>query len=285
MEKIGLVLQGGGMRGVYTSGALDYFMEKDLYFPYVAAVSAGACNASAYLSRQKGFGKTMHINYLNDPRYVSLKNLWQTKSVFGMDFIFDELPNRLQPFHFDVFHQAKEKLIVGTTDCSTGKSVYFEKDSCEQIFTIIRASCSLPFIAPIVDYQGQKLLDGGITDPIPVKKAVHDGYKMNVIILTCDQTYKEKQLRLKWLANKMYPYYKELVHAICKHYQVYNETVEYIKQLETEKKAFVIRPQKKIKAKRIEKNPHILTVLYEQGYTDAKEAYTKLKNWMPGALS
>jgi predicted patatin/cPLA2 family phospholipase len=284
MEKIGLVLQGGGMRGVYTSGALDFFMEKGLYFPYVAAVSAGACNASAYLSRQKGLGKIMHINYLKDPRYISLKNLWYKKSIFGMDFIFDELPKKLQPFHYDIFHQAKEKLVVGTTDCSTGKSLYFEKDSCEQIFTVIRASCSLPFISPIVDYQGFKLLDGGITDPIPIKKSLFDGNEVNVIVLTCDQTYKEKQLKLKWMAKKMYPYYKDLVHAIYNHYKVYNETIEYIKQLEAERKAFVLRPQKRIKVKRIEKNPHKLTILYEQGYADAKESYFNLKNWMPSSL-
>src|SRR3712207_8881556 len=136
MCNVGLVLEGGGMRGIYTSGVLDFFMENDIYLPYVIGVSAGACNASSYISRQKYRSKNINLKYIKDPRYLGIKNLIFEKSIFGIKFIYDEIPNKLEPFDYEAFNNASEKFIIGTTNCNTGKTVYFEKNKCKDIIKI-----------------------------------------------------------------------------------------------------------------------------------------------------
>lgn len=280
MNSIGLVLEGGGMRGLYTAGVLDFFMEKNLYFPYVIGVSMGACNAASYISRQKGRNKAININYIHDPRYLSYRNLIRKKGLFGMDFIFDYIPNKLDIFDIKTFKSASEKLLIGTTDCSTGKSIYFEKNNCENIFTVMKASSSLPFISPIVNYSGMKLLDGGISDPIPIKKSIKDGNIKNVIILTRNKGYVKKPFKVKLFAKKFYPNYKYLLESLFNRYRIYNETVEYIERLENEGKVFVIRPQKTLEVGRVERNQERLISLYSQGYEEAKKCFNKLQNWI-----
>jgi predicted patatin/cPLA2 family phospholipase len=278
MDQIGLVLQGGGMRGVYTSGVLDFFMEQQLYFPYVVGVSAGACNAACYLSRQKGLGKIMHIDFLHDPKYISFRNLIRNKSLFGMDFIFDEIPKEL--FNFQSFHEAKEQLVVATTDCEHGEGLYFDKKDCEQIFTVIRASCSLPFVTKMVHYQGFKLLDGGITVPIPIQKSLDDGNHRNVIIQTSEHNTRAKPFNLKWLAHSVYPRYKNLAKAIINHHQIYSDTLYQIKALEASNKVFIFRNSNPIKTGAIERDPRKLVQLYDQGYQDARLQFDKLLHWI-----
>src|SRR5690625_2786952 len=192
MVDAGLVLEGGGMRGLYTAGVLEYFMEQNLYFPYNIGVSAGACMAASYLSRQKGRNKKVNIGFIEDKRYISFSNLIKDREVFGMDFIFDEIPNRLVPFDMDTFYENSEEFVIGTTDCETGKPVYYDKTNHgEDLVLLLRASSSLPFVSSSVEYKGRHLLDGGIVDPIPIKKAQQDGFEKNVINLTKKEgTYK-----------------------------------------------------------------------------------------------
>ncbi|MHC6178584.1 patatin-like phospholipase family protein [Clostridium sp. JNZ X4-2] len=282
MENIGLVLEGGGMRGLYTAGVLDLFMEKNLYLPYIIGVSMGACNACSYISRQKGRNKKININYIDDPRYLSCRNLIFKKGIFGADFIFNEIPNKLDIFDIDTFNNAKEKFVVGATDCNSGKSVYFEKNECQnkEIFKAIRASSSLPFMASMVKFRGLNLLDGGISDPIPIKKSIKDGNKKNIIILTRNNNYIKKPFKMKLLARKIYSGYDGLVEAMINRYRRYNSTLSYIEKLKREGKVFVIRPKQPLKVKRIEKNKHRLTELYNQGYKEASECYDKLESWI-----
>jgi len=281
VESIGLVLEGGGLRGIYTSGVLDYFMEKDLYFPYVIGVSMGACNGASYISRQKGRNKRISINYINDPRYLSYRNLIRRKGLFSKDFVYDEIPNRLEIFDIKTFHEAKEKFIIGTTNCDNGKPVYFEKADCrDSILDIIRASSSLPFLAPIVRHKGLNLLDGGVIDPVPIKKSIKDGNNKNVIILTRNKGYIKDPFKMKFLAKTIYPKYKGLVEAMVNRYRIYNETIKYIEELEKDGKVFIIRPNQVLEVKRIEKNKNKLLNLYNQGYEEAKQCYDKLKEWI-----
>ncbi|WP_427339537.1 patatin-like phospholipase family protein [Caloranaerobacter sp. DY30410] len=280
MVQAGLVLEGGGMRGCYTSGVLDFFMEKDLYFPYIIGVSAGACNASSYISRQKGRSIKINLDYAQDDRYISYKNLITKRSLFGMDFIFDEIPNKLIPFDFETFNKAKEKFIIVATDCKTGQPVYFDKDECEDVLKAIKASSSLPFVAPIVEMGGKFLLDGGIADPLPIKKAIEDGNKKNVIVLTRNKGYRKRPFKLKKLLKIMYSEYPGLINAMLNRYKVYNNTLEYIEKLESEKKVFVIRPTKDMKVDRIERDVKKLKELYEMGYEDAKRCYDEMINWI-----
>lgn len=279
MKRIGLVLEGGGMRGVYSGGVLDFFMEHDLYFPYVIGVSAGACHGSSYVARQIGRNKKVTIDYIDHPNYLSYRNLFREKSLFGMKLIFDELPNRLVPFDFDTFYASPQTFIVGTTDCMSGEPVYFSKDSADML-AVLRASSSLPFVSPVVTIDGRPLLDGGVSDPIPIRKAIADGNEKNVIILTRNREYRKEPFKLKWLAGKVYRKHPGLVDTLIRRHKVYNDTLAYIEELEQKGKAFVIRPSQPLVVDRIEKNKEKLSALYAQGYADAQRIADSLAGWL-----
>ncbi|MCY6483110.1 patatin family protein [Clostridium aestuarii] len=280
MNNTGLVLEGGGMRGLYTAGALDFFMENDIWFPYVIGVSAGACNAASYISRQIGRNKSINIDYINNPKYLSYRNLIMEKSIFGMDFLFNEIPYKLNPFDFEIFKKSKQRFIIGTTDCETGKPLYFDKNECEDILKVIKASSSIPLLAPIVEAEGKKLLDGGVADSIPIKKAVADGMKKNVVILTRNKEYRKKPYKFKMFVKRAYRQYPKLVDTIFNRYKIYNETLDYIEQLEREDNVFVIRPSEALEVDRLEKNSDKLKKLYNMGYNDAKNIYSKMNEWI-----
>lgn len=280
-EQTGLVLEGGGMRGVYTAGVLEYFLEHDIFFPYVIGVSAGACNAASYLSRQKGRNKTVTVEYVSDPRYLSWKNYFKNRQFFGMDFIFDEIPSKLVPYNYDAFHGSSTEFVVGTTDCETGEPVFFgRKDYGKDLLTVLRASSSLPFIAPEIRFKNRILLDGGISDPIPLKKAKEDGYQKNIVILTRNEGYIKKPSKFHFLVNKKYPMYKGLQSALKERYKVYNDTMAKLEREKDEGNIFIIRPSKPLKVGRMERNPAKLEELYNQGYADAKKSMASLQEWI-----
>ncbi|MFD3447209.1 patatin family protein [Microbacteriaceae bacterium 4G12] len=277
LSNTGLVLEGGGMRGVYTAGVLEFFMDKNLFFPYVIGVSAGACNAASYLSRQKDRNKQVNLGYVNHPQYLSYKNLWRKKQLFDMDFIFHEIPLKHVPFDFDTYLNANERFVIGTTDCQTGNPTYFEKNGTkEEMLTMLEASSSLPFVAPIVEFRGKQLLDGGISDPIPIRKAQQDGCHKPVVVLTRNKGYRKSKSRFGWVLERAYRQYPNLVDRMLTRYEIYNETVTYIEEQEREGNIFVIRPTEKLEVGRIEKNPQKLAHLYEQGYHDAEKTYEAL---------
>lgn len=279
-SQIGLVLEGGGMRGVYTSGVLEFFLEEKIFFPYVIGVSAGACNAISYLSKQKGRNRIVNIDYVTDPRYLSWKNYFKNKQFFGMDFIFDELPHKLEPFHYEEFYHNPAEFIIGTTDCSTGEPLYFKKeDYGKDMLTILRASSSLPFIAPEVHYKERILLDGGISDAIPLKKAQKDGYRKNVVILTRNHGYLKQPSKFQFFVKRKYPQYIGLQKALANRHIMYNETIQYIEEEEKKGNVIVIRPEQPVDVGRMERNPHKLEKLYVQGYEDARKYKDKILNW------
>lgn len=280
-EAIGLVLEGGGMRAVYTAGVLECLMEHDLYFPYNIGVSAGACMGASYLSRQAGRNRKVNVDYVSDPRYISWGNLIKKREIFGMDFIFDEIPNQLVPFDYKAYEASAERFVVGTTDCETGESVYYEKgDPGFDLLPILRASSSLPYIARIVDFGGRKLLDGGLADPIPVRKAEKDGCERNVLVLTRNVSYRKSPNRTGWLLRRAYGRYPRLVETMLRRHDVYNESLEYIAKREQAGAAFVIRPVETLSVGRMERDPRKLGALYQQGYDDAKRLLPELRSWM-----
>ncbi|MEH7110257.1 patatin-like phospholipase family protein [Bacillus sp. JJ1764] len=267
----GLVLEGGGMRGVYTAGILEYFLEQDLFFPYVIGVSAGACNAASYLSKQKGRNKTVTIEYANDPRYISWKNYFRNRQIFGMDFIFDEIPNKYVPYDYDAFYNSTSEFVVGTTDCVTGEPVYYKRqDYQKDLLTVLRASSSLPFIAPEVSFKDKLLLDGGISDPIPIRQAQKDGFTKNIVVLTRNEGYAKKPSKFHFMVERKYPEYTGLQKSLRDRYEIYNNTISYLIEEEKKGNVFLIRPSVPLKVGRIERNPQRLMELYQQGYQDAK---------------
>ncbi|MBM7659625.1 putative patatin/cPLA2 family phospholipase [Bacillus mesophilus] len=281
MTQAGLVLEGGGMRGVYTAGVLEYFLEKDLYFPYNIGVSAGACNAVSYLSRQKDRNRKVNIDYIHNPSYLSLRNYIKKRELFGMDFIFDEIPNKLVPFDYEAFYKAEESFEVGTTDCVTGEPVYYNKHQHgKDMLMILRASSSLPFAAPIVEFDQRCLLDGGISDPIPIKRAEEVGFEKNVVILTRNKGYQKKPSRQSWISSRLYKNYPGLLKSMDNRADFYNETLQYIYDQEEQGKVFIIQPSKPLKVGRVERNQNRLTQLFNEGYEDGKNLYTAVMDWI-----
>ncbi|GAB3058980.1 patatin family protein [Salinicoccus sesuvii] len=283
MTNAGLVLEGGGMRGLYTAGVLEYFMSKDLYFPYVIGVSAGACMGASYLARQRGRNRKVNLDFVQDKRYLSFSNYIKKREVFGMDFIFDEIPNKLVPFDVKTLMNGAEEFVIGTTDCESGEPVYFKKSDYDErtIARLLRASSSLPFVASSVEYSGQHLLDGGIADPIPIRKAEADGFELNIVVLTKPRGYFKKPGKMsKIIKYKNHPVINE---KLATRYRVYNETLHYITRQEKAGKTFVISPSKTIKVGRAEKNKERLESLYELGWNDAKIKHEEMKAFLSKA--
>lgn len=281
MDSIGLILEGGGMRGIYTAGVLDYFAEQNLFFSYTIGVSAGACMGASYLSRQIGRNRKVNVNWVTDPRYISWSGFFKKGELFGMDFIFDELPNKLVPFDNDAFNNCPEEFVIGTTDIETGETIYYRKSEPEfDLLTILRASSSLPFIAPIIEYKGRKLLDGGISDPIPLRQAERDGYKRNVLVLTRNDDYRKSKNKFSFFVRRAYRQFPKFVQKMLTRDTIYNDTLDYIAEQERKGNVFVIRPQQKLTVGRLERDSSKLDALYMQGYEEAKQLAPKLKAWL-----
>lgn len=270
--KSGLILEGGGMRGVYTGGVLEKLLEQGIFVDYIIGVSAGACSASSYVSRQSGRNHKVTIGYVQHPDYISVKNLFLKRELFGMKLIFEDIPNRLVPFDFSNFHNATEEFVVGTTDCLTGEAVYFEKrDHAEQFLTIIRASSSIPLMAQPVEYEGRLLMDGGLADPLPIRKALKDGVTRPIIVLTKTKGYRKKSNSFAKLIPAFYRQFPGIIKSLESWASRYNKEMELIEQLEAEGKVLVIRPSKHYKVTGMERDTKKLTELYDQGYQDAEE--------------
>ncbi|MBD1380400.1 patatin-like phospholipase family protein [Metabacillus arenae] len=281
MVQAGLVLEGGGMRGVYTAGVLEYFLENDLSFPYLIGVSAGACMAASYLSKQKGRNKKVNIELVSHPKYLSFNNYLRYRQLFGMDFLFDEIPNKIVPYDFEAFRNSGSSFVVGTTDIETGEPVYFnEWETSNDLLTAIRASSSLPFIAPVVEFKQRKLMDGGISDSVPLKKAEQDGYQKNVVILTKNSGFQKKKPSGSWVLKKAYKEYPKLIEVLLQRYEIYNATQEYLLEQERKGNVFIIRPSEQLRVGRIERNPKKLENLYQLGINDAKRIYINLQKWL-----
>lgn len=282
MKGCGLVLEGGGLRGVFSTGVLDFMMEKKIEFPYVIGVSYGAVNGCSYISKQIGRTKRIVDEFIDDKRYAGINNLIKEKSYFGIQFGYDEIPNNLIPFDFDEFYRSDKTFKIVVTNCITGKPEYLEKNSLskEILMDAFRASCSLPLISPIVKIEGVPYLDGGLSDSIPVKKANKDGYDKNVIILTRHRSYQKSQSRLKSILKLLYRDYPALVQSMLNRYKVYNETLQLIKKLEDEGRVFVVHPFEELKISRLEKDKAKLEELYKYGYSVMKERYEDLMKWM-----
>nr|WP_193781200.1 patatin family protein [Planococcus antarcticus] len=279
--KSGLVLEGGGMRGVYTGGVLEKLLEEGIFVDYVIGVSAGACHASSYISRQNGRNREVTIGYVNHPEYISVKNFLVKRELFGMDLIFDEIPNSLVPFDYDRFNDATEEFVVGATDCLTGGAVYFEKPNRpEDMLAIVRASSSLPLMSHPVEFDGKYLMDGSIADPLPIRKALSDGVTKPIIVLTREKGYRKKRSRFARILPAFVKQYPTIAKTMENRHLYYNETMEFIEQLENQGLAMVIRPIDLYKIKGIERDPMKLETLYNQGYRDVTARFDELLDFL-----
>lgn len=280
MIEAGLVVEGGGMRGVYTAGVLDYFMEKNLYFDDCYGVSAGACHISSYVSKQIGRSMKVTLDYINDKRYCSVNSLIKTGDMFGVEMLYDIIPNKLELYDYDTFNKFKGNFYSVVTNCKTGKAEYMKIKDMKKDIIAVRASSSLPLLSRIVEINGKEYLDGGITDSIPIKKSIKDGHKKNVVILTRDKTYRKSKPKFLSFFKLKYKKYPNLVKAIENRYKMYNETLDFIEEEKAKNKVFIIQPKLPVKISRIEKDKDKLKELYDQGYEDAKELYEDLMKFL-----
>ncbi|MDO4942219.1 MAG: patatin family protein [Lachnospiraceae bacterium] len=277
--KTGLVLEGGAMRGIYTAGVLDVFMEEDIHFDGVIGVSAGAVHGASYVAEQKGRNIRYYKKYCTDKRFMSFYNLLKTGDLVSEEFCYHELPETLDPFDYDVLDRSDIEFYVTCTNLETGKAEYLRmKDSRKEI-DLLRASASMPYVTKIINYEGKKLLDGGCADSIPVKAFAKMGFNRPVVVLTRDKDYikKAQNIHLAKIFYRKYPkFVKELQHRHIK----YNQTRELIERWEKEGKVFVIRPSRKLDIGRMEKNPDELQRIYDIGVQDAKNYMDELKKFL-----
>ena len=269
---LGLILEGGGMRGVFTAGTLDCFIDHNLRFPLTIAVSAGASNGLSYASRQRGRAKFCDIDLLEKHRYIGAKYLLKERNIMDFDLLFNKIPTEIAPYDYNTYSNSKERFVIVASNCQTGEAEYFEeKQNRERLLSICRASCSLPFVCPIAYVDKVPMLDGGICDAIPIRKAISEGYERNVIVLTRNRGYRKRDSKAL-LPLFCYRKHPALRQKLKDRNLRYNETMSFIEQLEAEGKVVVIRPEKKIEVGRMETNIDKLTDLYNQGYERAEKA-------------
>ena len=272
----GLVLEGGGLRGVFTCGVLDCFMDHGIRFPFTVGVSAGACNGLSYMSGQRGRAKSSNIDLMEKHHYVGFKYLLTQGCIMDFKLLFEDFPEKIIPYNYDAYFSNPDRFVMVTTNCLTGKAEYFEeKTSAERVMSIVRASSSLPYVTKITYVDGMPMLDGGIADSIPVEYAMSQGYEKLVVVLTRNYGYRKKERSMP-LAKTFYKKYPELQKALSLRKSVYNKTMDLIERLEQEGRIAVIRPMKPIEVGRMEKDTAKLSALYQEGYALALEFISKI---------
>ena len=270
-EKTGLVLEGGGMRGVFTCGVLDYLMDNKIGFPYTVGVSAGACNGLSYLSHQRGRGKYSNIDLLAKYKYIGIRPLIKKRGLIDQQLLFHRFPDRILPYNYKAYAENPNRFEMVTTDCLTGRPIYWEEKYDEKrIIDIVKASSSLPYACPIIYVDGRPMLDGGIVDSIPLLRAYEQGYDKCVVVLTRNRGYRKSSAKVT-VPNFIYKKYPRLRVALRNRNKIYNERLAMVERLEDEGKIIVIRPEAPIVVGRMETSTKKLTDLYHQGYACAKK--------------
>lgn len=278
-EKTGLVLEGGGMRGIYTAGVLDVLMEHHITFDGVIGVSAGAVHGSGFVSGQIGRGIRYYKKYCGDKRFMSYRNLILTGDIADKKFCYHDIPDQLDPFDYEAFQNSGTKFYVTCSNVETGKAEYLPVTDMKKQVDFMRASASLPYVSRIVKKDGLKLLDGGISDSIPMTAFRKMGYTKTVVVLTRQKGYVKPPEKTR-LAQVMYRKYPDFVEAIRTRHERYNEEIRRIEELEERGEIFVIRPGRPPGIGRIERDPQKLQELYDMGRQDTLRKLKTLKEYI-----
>lgn len=280
MKKRGLVLEGGGMRAIFTAGVLDYFIDEGLEFDTCIGVSAGACHGASYLSKQRGRAYDTFTKYMRDKRYSSIGNWIKTGDFFNKEFAYDEIPNKLLPFDHDTFEKSTTQFYATVTNCETGEAEYIEVRDFRKQIDAIRASSSLPLISTMVSIDGNLYLDGGIGDSIPIAQSMEMGNEKNVVVLTRPKGYKKKKNKLGFLAKCVYRKYPLFLETFLKRHEHYNRTLEFLYEQQAAGLVYIIQPEQEIGIGRLEKNPEKMKVAYDYGYNLAKSKGEELLKFL-----
>lgn len=276
---LGLVLEGGAMRAIYTAGVLDVFMEQNIWPDGLIGVSAGAIHGSVYLGNQPGRTIRYYKKYCRHKNFMSFYSLLTTGDLVGEQFCYHDLPDFLDPFDYDTFAQSKTAYYVTCTDLDSGKAVYRRCTDLHQEMEYMRASASMPYVSKIVAIEGQKLLDGGVADSIPLKAFQQMGYDKNIVVLTQCAGYRKKPQK-PWLAKLFYRKYPRFIDTLLHRHTAYNQSVRDVEDAAAKGEVFLIRPSQDLKIDRMERDPARLEAQYNLGRADAIAALPALKEWI-----
>ncbi len=279
-NKKGLVLEGGGIRGIYTAGVLDVFLENDINVDGVIGVSAGAIHGASFVSRQKGRSLRYSLKYRNNKEYMSISSLVKTGDLFGADFCYHRLPEELDKYDYDAFLQNPTRLYVCCTNVETGEPEYLECTDMKTDMEKIRASASMPLVSRIVEIDGKKLLDGGTSDSIPIFQFRRMGYRKNIVVLTRPEGYTKKKDSLIRLEAIKYKDYPEYVKRAAMRHLYYNKTLEKLQELEERGEVIIIRPGIAIDISRTERDDKKIQAMYDLGVYDAKNRIEEIKAFL-----
>lgn len=272
-----LILEGGTFRPIFSAGVMDALLEEDVMFPYCIGVSAGITDGFSYLSRQKGRNLDVLLKFRHDKRYLGKRNFLKCKSLFGLEFVFDTIPNELSPFDWKTFYEYDGKVLVGVTNAITGKAEYLDGKELDKKCTMLRATCAIPLVFPEIKINGVPYYDGGLCDPIPIRKAIADGNERHLIVLTRPKGYKKELGRSNKVASRaLKKKYPKLEKVLLERHIAYNETVQFCEQLEREGKALIIRPDRPLDS--MEKDLNVIQSSYDLGYKMAKEQMEMIKD-------
>lgn len=275
---VSLVLEGGTLRPIFSAGVMDALLDNNIIFPYCIGVSAGITNGFSYFSNQKGRNIEILKKYRNDKRYLGITNFFKCKSIFGLDFVFDELANKLFPYDFNALSNYKGKVLIGVTNARTGKTEYLDGKVKDEKYMALRATCAIPLLFPAIKINGNEYYDGGLLDPIPIKKAIEDGNEKHLIILTRPESYKKTLGKSNKFACKIVGHkYPKLKDSFLTRHIKYNDTVKFCEELEKEGKALIIRPSEEEAIESFEKDICKLEKAYNAGYNAGIKNLEKIK--------
>ncbi|MFI3288510.1 MAG: patatin family protein [Rikenellaceae bacterium] len=279
MNNRALVLEGGGMRGVFTSGVLDYFLDHNIEFPYVIGVSAGCSNALSYLAGQRGRALAIHTTILDKYQYVGIRSFLKTGEFINNKFLYTKLLKEVYPFDFEAFSANKTTFESVATNALTGEACYMAKPTdLERLMLNTKASGSLPFINREIVVDGVPMVDGGVADSIPLGRALSLGYKDLFVVTTQCRGFRKKVNR-RAIPKFLYPKYPKVVERLNDRAIRYNRQMEQVEEMERQGQISVIRPTQPLKVGRLTTDTTLLKELYEQGYSAAQEwanKYVKL---------
>lgn len=269
--KTGLVLEGGGMRGVFTAGFLDCLIDYGVRFPYVIGVSAGTTTGLSYLSEQKGRTRFSDTDLLKIYNYVGVKHLLSGHGIINLDYLFYEYPDAHFPFDFEAYRRSGVRFVMVATDARTGEAAYFEeRDNFERFLSMSKASCSMPFLCPQTEVDGRKYIDGGVADSLPFERALHDGCEKVVVVMTKPEGFRRKE-KSEALGRFMSPVMRKLLQRN----RIYNAQLDRLAQLEKEGRAIVIRPSSDFGVGRTTNDINKIEMLYDEGYRKGREFVSK----------
>lgn len=281
MKQNGIILEGGAMRSVFEAGVLDFFMEKGIEISNVLAVSAGAYAGMNYVSGQKGRMVDAVIKPLEHNKYIGFSTFLKKGTFFDMDYFFDKIPKLLSPFDFETFKNSTKRFLMNTVDCDTGEGIYHEHfDTEENFWKLCRAANSLPFISRVSQIDGRPMMDGGLSEAIPIVKALEEGWEKIIVVLTRKSDYRKRNRYFYMLMmHIIYRKYPELIRTVAGRAKRYNDSLNMIDRLEREGKALVLRPTE-LAIRNQEANVDTLMKYYQHGYDTAKEKEEEIRDFL-----